>query len=360
MKILFVITGMGMGGAENQVALLVDKLSLLGHDVQLVSLIGSSIVTPKVNIPVHLLKLGKDPFSIFTTAKKLRAIVNTFKPDVVHSHMIHANLMCRLVKPVCKMEKLICTAHSTQEGGRILSFLYRITNPLCDVFTNVSKLAVKEFERNKVVKKNTMLCVYNGIDLDKFAYSESDRKKLRNELELGDLKTFIAVGRFNPEKNYPLLIKSFHRVQQRYPNTSLIIVGDGPDRGTILELISTLNLKSKVKLLGVRRDVPSLLSASDFFVLSSKWEGFGLVVAEAMSCKINVLATDCGGVAEVLGGNGTLIDVNDEIQMESGMKRLLEVDEVALKEDREKAYFFISQHFSINKQIERWLAIYRQ
>lgn len=360
MKILFVITGLGMGGAENQVALLVDKLNLLGHDVELVSLIGSSIVTPRVDIPVHLLKLGKDPFSIIVTAKKLRSIVNTFKPDVVHSHMIHANLMCRLIRPLCKIEKLICTAHSTQEGGRVLSFLYRITNPLCDVFTNVSKLAVQEFERKKVVKKNTMLCVYNGIDLDKFSYSESERKRLRNELQLGDLKVFIAVGRFNPEKNYPLLIKSFYRIHQCHSNTRLIIVGDGPERESILALIGTLNLKGKVKLLGVRSDVPSLLSASDFFVLSSKWEGFGLVVAEAMACKRNVIATDCGGVAEVLGGNGTLIRVDDEMQMESGMKRLLEADKAILKEDTDEAYSFISQNFSINKQIECWLAIYRQ
>ncbi len=362
MKILYILTGLGMGGAETQVVALADKMIELGHDVSLLSLYGESVVTPKSNnVEVFELNMVKNPFSIIRSYLKAMKIIKSLNVDVVHSHMVHANFFSRMLRISTKMNKLICTAHSSNEGGLNRQILYRLTNRICDVFTNVSESAVKAFEDNWIVKKKSMICVYNGIDTDRFQYLPSLRNKIRLELKIEDsVRIFIAVGSFNEAKDYPNLLCAFQKILYQTDDIHLIIIGDGPLRCDLEALISTYGISENITMLGVRKDVSELMSAADFFVLSSAWEGFGLVVAEAMSCQLPVIATDSGGVKEVVGDYGLLCPPKNSEALAEGMMKLIGMPNKLRKNLSLNGRDHIIKNFSLDEAASKWVGIYLQ
>lgn len=362
MKIFYVITGLGMGGAETQVVALTDKMTDLGHEVIVISLFGEMVVKFKSSsIVCFQMNMVKTLSSFLSTYKLIRKLLRQYQPDVVHSHMVHANLMMRLIRLSYPIKRLICTAHSNNEGGKLRRFLYRLTNSLCDVFTNVSESAIKTFETQFIVKKNNMVCVHNGIDTEHFKFSPQLNPHLLAELEIEDNKlVFIAVGSFNAAKDYPNLINAYKKVSLQYKELHLIIVGDGPLKNEVETLIKTLGISEQVSLLGIRNDISKLMSAADFFVLSSAWEGFGLVVAEAMACELPVVATDCGGVKEVVGDYGLLSNPRDSLKLAEKMTQLIEMPCELRKKMSSNARQHIIKNYGLNEVVNKWLKIYSQ
>lgn len=102
-------------------------------------------------------------------------MIKNYKPDVVHAQMVHANILTRLIRLTTSISKLICTAHSSNEGGILRMLAYRITDSLANLTTNVSSTAVASFELQYAVPKNSMLTVYNGVDFTNFIYKPQVR-----------------------------------------------------------------------------------------------------------------------------------------------------------------------------------------
>jgi glycosyltransferase involved in cell wall biosynthesis len=169
----------------------------------------------------------------------------------------------------------------------------------------------------------------------------------------------LSVGRLVPEKNQTALLHAFALVAGDYPDTDLWIAGDGPLRADLEALASTLGLVGRVFLMGERRDVPELMRSADLLVLSSRVEGFGLVVAEAMASGALVVATDVGGVAEVMGNHGFLVPPGDVAALAQGMAKALcmERSRASLLAACNRAY--VSSRFDIRRITEDWLGIYR-
>ncbi|MBN2869713.1 MAG: glycosyltransferase, partial [Campylobacterales bacterium] len=120
MKIALMITGMGMGGAERQVCDLADRFTALGHEVLIIYLTGKAVIRPDhPDIRLIGMEMSKTPLSFIKTYIRLRRILRDFTPDVLHTHMVHANLVARLLRLSMHIPRLICTAHSTNEGGRL-------------------------------------------------------------------------------------------------------------------------------------------------------------------------------------------------------------------------------------------------
>lgn len=359
MSVLFVITGLGMGGAENQVVNLADKFASKGHQVTIAYMLQPDLVKPK-NPSVNLVWLGgtKDPVGMLKALINLVRLIKQTKPDVVHSHMYHANILSRAARLFAKALRLVCTSHSNNEGGKLRMLSYRLSNWLADSFTNVSDDAVKAFEQNGAVAPGKMQAVTNGIDTDFFQLSAQARQQLRSEFKLEDKKVFIAIGRLHEAKDYPNLLNAFVTLVQSTPNTHLLIVGDGELRADIEDQINSLELSNNVTLLGIRRDIPQLLSAADIFVLSSAWEGFGLVVAEAMACQRIAIGTDSGGVAQVIGDAGFLVPPKDSAALAQAMIEASNMSDKEAQELGEKARKRIIDHFSLDATVAKWLEIY--
>ena len=202
MKILYVITGLGVGGAEKVVCDLADQMILKGHDVKIVYLTGSVLVKP-VSSRVELLPLHLNSASnIFCASRKYKKIIRDFSPDVIHSHMIHANIFARLNHLSFKYIRIICTAHNSNEGGRVRMLAYKLTNFLSNLNTNVSQEASESLISKGAFNKNNLITVYNGIDLNKFNFFKKDKNS--NEM------SFLSVGRFNKQKDYPNLFQAIY------------------------------------------------------------------------------------------------------------------------------------------------------
>lgn len=291
MRILYVITGLGLGGAEMQVCTLADNLVSKGHEVSIFYLYGKKEVAPhNKNIEVIYGGLTKSPISLLCAFSRMRATLKKVKPDVVHSHMVHANIFSRLARLLVSMKRLVCTSHSSVDGGRVFMFLYRITDPLCDVFTAVGSKAVDNLIGNKATKKGKVISFPNGIDSDKFLANDKT-------FEPKEARKFIAVGRNHPAKDYDCMLEAIRLVDSEY-EFHVTIVGNGTE--DLAEKAKKLGIQSKVNLLGPRQDVPSLLQSHDVLLMSSVREGLPMVILEAMASGLNIVTTDAGSCSELL------------------------------------------------------------
>ena len=353
MKILYLITGLGLGGAEKVVADLADQMVALGHDVKIAYLTGDVLVKPACSdieiVALHL-NSAKD---FMPASKKYRKLVKSFCPDVIHAHMVHANIFARLNRVLCPVPKLICTAHSSNEGGKVRMIVYRATNLLSNINTHVSQAATKAMISKGAFTKNDLITVYNGIDLSKFRSNSKDVKLNKDPL------TIIAVGSFSDPKDYPNLINAFAIFKKNNnSNIKLNIVGDGELRPQIEAQINELKLDKDITLLGRRSDISKLLNAADIFVLSSKYEGLPTVVIEAMACECYVVATDCGGSSEILGDTGKLVPIQDSQALANALETAINLDVGYRLQNNKKARKRVEQLFSLESSVQKWLDLY--
>lgn len=360
-RIIFFITGLGMGGAERQVCDLADQFAAMGHHILLISMTGDIVNIPRSkSIEVVSLNMGKSPIGIIRAYLKSRVLVKKFRPDVVHGHMVHANIFSRILRLSTRFPRLICTAHNTNEGGRARVIAYRLTDSLCDVSTNVSQEAVDAFVAQGAVPAGRMCAMYNGIDTTRFDFDPDNRQRSRSELGLtGSDQLLLAVGRLNVQKDYPNLIYALSHLSISHSEVQLAIIGVGEEHAKLTELVASLGLTSRVHFLGMRHNVHEWMSAADIFVLSSAWEGFGLVVAEAMACQRVVVATDCGGVKEVVGECGILVPPRDHLALADGINKALQMSSDEIEMIGAAARDRIVTRYSLSAQAESWLSLYQ-
>lgn len=358
MKVVMLITGLAMGGAETQVCNLANSLSDLNHDVSIISLVNIQEVFPNNKVKVYSLDMKKTALGFLKAYFKCREIIKQLKPDVIHSHMIHANIFARLLRVTTNLPRLICTAHNTNEGGKIRMLAYRLTDALADKNTNVSQEGVDAFIKAKAVKTDRIICMYNGINTDAFSFSNEHRINLRNYLQIKpDTHLLMAIGRLTLAKDYPNLLHAFSNLHS-LGEVQLAIIGDGPLKQDLITLAKKLGVSDRIHWLGIQKNISHWLSACDTFILSSEWEGFGLVVAEAMACGRVVVATDAGGVREVIGSPDFLVPTkNSELLLQKINYALsLPPEERAAISASNRAR--IMQHFSLPVITERWLSLY--
>lgn len=350
MKILYVITGLGLGGAEKVVVDLADQMTERGHEVTISYLKGPALVKPKSD-KVRLHYLGLESIkNFFFASQKYKKLIKKFKPDIVHAHMVHANIFARLNRIGCRIPKLICTAHNSNEGGQLRMLAYRFTNFLSNYNTNVSKEATASFIAKKAFTSDNLHTVYNGINLSTFQKAEIAIEK--------DTFNCIAVGRFNEQKDYPNLLNAIPEVIEKIPNFHLDIAGEGDLKEEMIKLSEKLNIENFISFLGRRDDIPELMNNADLFILPSKYEGFGLVVAEAMACSTFVVATDCGGVKEVMGGNGILVPPKNSAELAKAILIALSLPQNKIEANNNQALLHVQQNFDLQKIVTQWEEIY--
>ncbi|EGZ7203731.1 glycosyltransferase [Escherichia coli] len=363
MKIVYIITGLTCGGAELLMTQLADQMFIRGHDVNIICLTGISEVKPTQNINIHHVNMDKNFRSFFRALFQVKKIIVALKPDIIHSHMFHANIFSRFIRMLIPAVPLICTAHSKNEGGNARMFCYRLSDFLASITTNVSKEAVQEFIARKATPKNKIVEIPNFINTNKFDFDINVRKKTRDAFNLKDsTAVLLAVGRLVEAKDYPNLLNAInHLILSKTSNCNdfiLLIAGDGALRNKLLDLVCQLNLVDKVFFLGQRSDIKELMCAADLFVLSSEWEGFGLVVAEAMACERPVVATDSGGVKEVVGPHNDVIPVSNHILLAEKIAETLKIDDNARKIIGMKNREYIVSNFSIKTIVSEWERLY--
>ena len=245
-------------------------------------------------------------------------IHNYGKPDLIHLHSFMHGNMAIWLKNEFKIPYVV-TEHSSGFAREIYnkSELKYAEN----IFLNSSyNLSVSGEFANLLKKKFNILFDYvpNSIDTSFFT--------LKNSLQSTKKFNFVNIAFLNENKNQKLLIKAFDKAFKENLDVNLTIIGDGPEYLSLSNLIKNLKLENQVKLYGRanRDEIRNLLHDSDAFVLSSKYETFGVVLIEAMSCGLPVVSTKCGGPESIVTSEelGVLVQNDDIDALMNGMMKI--------------------------------------
>jgi glycosyltransferase involved in cell wall biosynthesis len=364
MRILFLSTSMGMGGADSQLLSAAHGMRSRGHEVRIVSLtrLGPmGLEAQRAGIPTESLDMRRgvpDPRGLVRLVRLVRA----WRPDVLHSHMVHANLMARVLRLITPVPVMVSTIHNIYEGGRLRMAAYRLTNPLVDHVTIVSQAAADRFVRERIVPKSLLTVIPNGVDTEQFRRIPREvGHSVRQSLGLEREFVWLAVGRFEIAKDYPNMLRGFARVRERFPHAILLLVGRGSLQSETERLAQSLDLGSGVRFLGVRDDVVQVMSAADGYVMSSAWEGMPMVLLEAAAAGLPIVATRVGGNHEVVrdGESGFVVPPRDHEALGRAMLQLMELSETERRSMGDRGREVIRAHYGLNRVVERWEELYR-
>jgi glycosyltransferase involved in cell wall biosynthesis len=371
MKILLVATGLGVGGAEAQVAGLAVRFRERKHEVHVTSLVppaGMERVLNRHGVAWNCLGMQRgfpDPRAVPRFARWCRQ----YRPDVVHAHMIHANLLARVSRLFARMPVLVCTAHSIYEmasGERRIrertwrERAYGWTDRFCNLTTSICEAGVERYVAAGACPRAKIRCVPNGIDTRRFSRCEEKRRALRASLASPQAFTWLAVGRFDAAKDYDVLLKAFADLEKRSSPSNLLLAGDGPLLENIKALAKTLHLEDRVAFLGRREDVADLMSAADAFVMSSFYEGLPLVLLEAQACELPVVATRVGGIAEAVedGATGFLVPARRPELLAEAMDRVMEKPETERRQIGGAGRERVLARFDMDSVVDGWVRLY--
>ncbi|MBX3046471.1 MAG: glycosyltransferase [Anaerolineales bacterium] len=193
-------------------------------------------------------------------------------------------------------------------------FLERILYPYADAIVAVSNGVALDMAPMTKIPFERIQVIYNPIVDDELSQKANEVVNWPFEEDTIQRKKIIAVGRLSPQKNFSVLLHAFAILHQRKLDARLLILGEGRERGKLENLARELGLENKVSLYGVTSNPYAFMSMADVCVATSLWEGFPLVIAEALACGTQVVSTDCrSGPAEILddGKYGWLTPIND-------------------------------------------------
>ena len=313
MKVLFVITGLFPGGAEKIVLELVRSLLRDGHHAAVVSLLKEP--QGKVRTVVdHLEQLGVRPYFLnlshrsFFRIFRLRKIIRSEAPDIVHSHLMHANLAARLVRLFCRFT-LVNTIHIAEKRSsakiRLLFLLDRLSIHLAKVCTTVSQAAARFHEQRCGLPQNFIRVIYNGSDPVRPATPEKI-SAFKQQWALSEVTKVIgSIGRLDYQKGYDLFLRSLPSLAPLIPRGErwgILLIGDGPEREKLADMAAEIEREYPalhIVMPGYLPDASAWLPVLDLFVMPSRYEGFGLTLTEALSLGIPSLCSQADSLPEL-------------------------------------------------------------
>ena len=302
-KVTHLITTIERGGAEKQLLTLASKQVESGLKVEVFFLKGKPDLKNEFElsgVKVNNLLVGKSFLKqIYLLSKYLRK-----NPSPIHAHLPKSELLAAIVVP---NKYFIFTRHNSEPfwpgGPRIISNL--LSKFVCKRASQ--GIAISNAVKSYLIKRGE---VPNGYTID-VVYYGFQKDISTNSVGLG-LISYITnsqsldykigtIGRLVPQKDYPTLLNAFSNILKSLPNIDLYVVGEGYLQKDLIELSESLGIKDKVHWLGKTEYINGFLSKIDLFILPSKYEGFGLVLLEAMIAKKPIIAANNSAIPEVLG-----------------------------------------------------------
>ena len=355
-KIIHIITRLDMGGSAQN-----TLLTTLNHDPQRYSVClikGSTSESAMTKAETQLVenrladgvKRGLKVIDLPSLVRRIsptndiKAFISIFcllrqlKPDIVHTHTSKAGILGRLAAWLARVPLIIHTPHGHVfygHFGRSLSRIFLQIEKLLGRITH-HQIALTPEEGNDylslgVSKPNNTSVIHSGVDVHQFSKGAKQRSKKRKELGIPpDCLVVGYVGWLIPIKGVTYLINAMARVVEQHPESILVLVGKGDDKGEeeikLKEQVKRAGLVDKVLFLGWRPDVEEIMGCFDIFVLPSLNEGMGRVLVEAMAAGLPIVASRVGGIPDLVkdGHNGLLVPPADAIALEKAISSLIE------------------------------------
>tara|TARA_B100000700_G_C15027834_1_gene849107 strand:- start:695 stop:1777 length:1083 start_codon:yes stop_codon:yes gene_type:complete len=318
---MHIITGLDVGGAENQLILLVNERQRRGFNDIVVSLAAGGTLSNRLSksgVVLHSLGMNQK-FPSPVSFLKLASLINHYKPDIIQSWMYHANLVAALVLGlpfVGRRAKLIWGIRCSDMDLKSYSLSFRLVFNICKSLSHLPIVTLsnsqsgKVFHTNLGYKSKAWRVITNGVDIDLFRPDQTMRVRKRKELDISNNEFVIAhIGRVDPMKDHNTFLSALDLL----PEVTGLVIGEGTN---------LLPPGKRYKRLGRRSDIAELLASVDLLVSSSAFgEGFPNVIVEGMACGLPIIATQTGDSQQILSDIGNrIVPVRDSNSIATAVK----------------------------------------
>lgn len=361
MKVTLVIYSLGGGGAERVMSIMANYWATHGWDVTLLVLVDrqtAPFYQLEPQIKLQQLGIAGDSTNVIAAiqagihrVKTLRSAIVASEPDVVISFMNTVNVLTLLALWNLKIPTIV-SEHiypTFTDANKVWQILMKWTYRHADLVTLLTQSALLFYPAaqgyRSIVIPNPVLTPAKKVTTDR----------------LLPTPTIIAMGRLHPQKGFDLLLKAFAKIQAKYPDWHLTILGEGTIRPELEELRSQLGLSERVHLPGSVSNVNDYLRQAELFALSSRFEGFPMAVCEAMACGLPVLSTDClSGPRDIIrdGIDGVLVPVDNVDALAAGLDALM--SDPLKRQQLAKAAPQVLERFGLDRVMAKWTDAVKQ
>lgn len=282
---------------------------------------------------------------------------------LMHTYGLKAHIIGRLVGKCLGIPVNISSVHSTDPWRKWYHVLLeRLTSPLTDLYISNSeagRIATHQRERIPLAK---IVTISNGIRVEEYQADEAQTERMRRRLGLrGEDRVLGIVANLRVMKGHKTIVDAFSAIQQHFPTTKCLCIGSDFLQGEIQRYVREKRLEQVILFPGFQKDIPSLLSLLEIFLLPSLWEGLPTAMMEAMAMKRPVIASAVGGIPELVehGKTGLLIPPNDPHALAEAVVQLLR-DPQRAQRMGQVGYEKIRREFSLHAMAARTEAMYDQ
>lgn len=326
MRVLFFLSDLDGGGAQRTIVNLVNMMSKHGVDVTLVVARSGGAAQNWLGTHVHYLDLNAGRTR--RAVRRLRDELLRLQPDVLFATMVDANIVATLAALGLRSRMRVILRETNSHRARgdirglrraLIGWAYRRADAVVALSSGVREELLSDYR----LDADKVLTIGNPVDIGALASASAAARKSTAPIAANGEPVVIAVGRLTRQKGFDILIKAFARVESA---AKLVILGEGPDRESLLGLAKVENVAGRLLMPGFVAEPAAWFAHANVFVLSSRWEGFGHVIVEAMAAGVPVIATDCPhGPADIVanGHNGILVKEGDPIAIAEAIEDLL-------------------------------------
>lgn len=337
-KIIFYTDTPLYGGAENQMYLLAKYLDpkyfepiFVFRKLETLDLLAKKL--QELNIKTFLIpSKSKHSLKNFTFLNK---VIHQEKPALLHAHIWNP-MASKYAFPAKALTSipLVITEHDPFHLPFPKNLYKKFTLNFADAIITVSEANQQLINQLYPKQRHKTVTIHNGIEELPKPILETRRHTIRKEIfQVGpETQVIFSAGTLHERKGYKYLISAYRKILQKFPNSKLIIAGEGPERAALEKLIKNLDLGKRVMLLGQSNNIPELLASANLFVLPSLKEAFGLAILEAMQAGLPVVASQVGGIPEILDKNlGIMVEPANKNELIKAISKLLSHPELMKK-----------------------------
>ena len=359
-----------MGGAERLMVPILKHLSRSHFDAYVCAL-QSKDGNPMaeelraLDFPVECLNINR--LRDLDAIPRLIRYLKSIEADLVHTQLEAANILGNISAKLLRLPS-VCTIHvmpslevktKTKLHQRVEWFVLR---RFCDRVISVSEEARQYHVSISGASNDQVTTIYNGIDMSGFSMLDDAQERNAIRAELGiprDANVLVTVAVLRPLKGIQFILRALPAVLASHPNTYYLIVGSGSHHSALVEEADKAGVTDRVIFAGIRKDVPRLLAASDVFVLPTLTEALPTVLAEAMAARLPIVASNVGGVPEMIvdGQNGILVEPEDVNGLANACIHMIGNPEQRVTMGT-AGWHIVNQKFSIERQVQQLQEVY--
>jgi len=358
----------GMYGAERVILTLARHISRQEFDVTVIALQGPEGKSEKFTRNAAAMGIDVQPVSVrgrldFKALLEVRKILRERSIRILHCHDFKSNFYGLVASIGLPIARLVTAHGSTRDSFLKRAYLFldeKVSYHFFDRIIAVSDRLRGELEQ-KGVSRRKIEVIPNAIDLSLMVSARNGSGDPESKRRVGERFVFGVIGRLYPDKGHRFFLEAFARLAKDYPFVTAKIVGDGPDKIEISQLVTRLGLSGEVDLCGEREDMDVVYHVLDAVVIPSLREGLPYVLLESMALKIPVISTAVGDIPTLIrdGETGWLVPQGDTDAIERGMRELIASPEKA-RQMAERGCEAVNRQCSPRTMIERLESVYRQ